>query len=264
MKSAAAQKAQAIAQHSEQASAFAARYQRLAVDPYESCFAYSRYRLDALLDRYLPTPAQGLRLLDVGCGTGNQLVGFRLRGFDVDGVDGSAEMIAFARRNNPGVNVQQSDVEALPFASASFDVVVCIEVLRYLPRVSRCLSEIARVLRPGGVCLATAAPVLNLNGYWLVNRVASAVPLPGLVRLRQYFTSSIRLKRELRSAGFGAVDVHGVYVGPINWIERAAPHKLRTVLRMWDRIDARLADQSIIREFANMFLARAVRDRDDH
>jgi ubiquinone/menaquinone biosynthesis C-methylase UbiE len=157
--------------------------------------------------------------------------------------------------------VVEADVEAIPVRSSSFDFVLCIEVLRYLPSPSTCLREMARVLRPGGVCLATATPVLNLNGYWLVNRLASVVPIPGCVRLRQFFSRSAELRREFREAGFGPLEVHGVYFGPVNWLERLAPRAVAPALRRWERADAALADRPILRELSNMFLVRATRER---
>lgn len=253
------QKRRVIAKHSEQAEWFAAKYSRLATDPYESCFAYSRHRLRVILDRYLPRSGHGLRVLDVGCGTGHHLAELRTRGFDVAGVEGSEAMMAYARVNNPGTPIEYADVETLPFPSERFDFVVCIEVLRYLPRISSCLREISRVLKPGGVCLATAAPLLNLNGYWLVNRLASSVGLPGLVRLRQYFCTSGRLRYEFSAAGFAVPQIHGVYFGPVNWVERLAPPLAPRFLRTWERLDVFLADQPILREFSNMFLVCAVR-----
>lgn len=250
----------AIATHSEQVGTFADRYLRAATDPYADCFAYSRRRLDVMLDRYLPRTPVGLRLLDVGCGTGHHLARFSRCGFDVAGVDGSSEMVLHARRANPGIAIECADVDRLPFTTASFDIVVCIEVLRYLPDIQGCIREIARVLRPGGLCLATATPAWNLNGYWIVNRLASTGRMRGLTPLRQYFTTSRRLRRQFRTTGFGAVDVHGVYTSPVNWIERLAPRRLPAVLRAWEACDAALADRPILREFANMFLVRAARD----
>lgn len=253
-------KNQAIAQHAAQAGEFADRYATLEHAAYDSCFAYSRKQLDRLLAAYLPPQGDGRRLLDVGCGTGHHLARLRERGFAVAGVDGAADMIVHARANNPGVTIEQADVEALPFPARSFDYVLCVEVLRYLPRSSVCVREIARVLKPGGVCLVTAAPRFNLNGYWLVNRLASAVPVPGLVRLKQYFTTSWTLHREFVAAGFSKPRVHGVYVGPVNWIERLAPRVLPAVLRRWEPIDAAVADRAGVRDVSNMFLVYAQRD----
>ena len=253
------QKLLAIQTHSEQAPRVAEAYERAARDPLGSCFTYSRLQLDRWLDRLVPAARPGQRLLDVGCGTGEQLAAMAARGYEVAGLDGSAEMLAHARSANPGVDLRLGDVETLPFEDRSFDVVLCVEVLRYLPEPGPALREMARVLRPGGLCVCTAAPLLNLNGYWLVNRLAHGLRLPGLTPLRQFFTTSSALRREARTAGLGDVEVHGVYLGPINWVERLLPAALPPLLRTWRPIDARLADQPLLRELSNMFVLRAVK-----
>jgi ubiquinone/menaquinone biosynthesis C-methylase UbiE len=153
-------------------------------------------------------------------------------------------------------------VQELPFADGSFDLVTSIEVLRYLPDPTRSIAEMARVLRPGGLCLATAAPLLSLNGYALVNRVALALPIGNLTRLKQFFTTSARLRRQFRDAGFSDVRIHGVYLGPLSWIERLAPKHLSRVLTRWEPLDERLADRPVLRELGNMFLVSAVRGPD--
>ena len=247
----------AVEVHSEQAGKFAARYGE--ADPYSSTFAYSRKRLDLLLDDYLPATAAPLRLLDVGCGTGHQLARWSAAGYDVAGVDGSDAMLAEARRNNPDAELQQAEVELLPFGDETFERVTSLEVLRYLPDPGRSIKEMARVLRPGGVCLATAAPLLSLNGYALVNRIALALPIGDLTRLKQFFTTSGRLRRQFLDAGFSDVQIHGVYLGPLSWIERLAPRHLSRVLKRWEPIDERLADRPVLRELGNMFLVSAVR-----
>ena len=150
----------------------------------------------------MPSAAAGPRLLDVGCGTGHHLARYRQQGFEVVGVDGSEEMLAHARAANPGVPLHCADLENLPFSDAGFDVVLAIEVLRYLPEPAVALREMARVLRPGGVIVATAAPLFNLNGYWLVNRMAGALPVRNLTRLRQFFVTSASLASRLRRAGW--------------------------------------------------------------
>jgi hypothetical protein len=118
----------------------------------------------------------------------------------------------------------------------------------------------ARVLKPGGVCLTTAAPLLNLNGYWLVNRIANLKKVGNLVQLKQFFTMSRRLRRGFVSAGFRKPTIRGVYVGPINWVERLVPAALPAVLNAWEPIDGRLADLPVLREFSNMFLVCGIKD----
>jgi ubiquinone/menaquinone biosynthesis C-methylase UbiE len=243
--------------HSEQAEMFAARYGQ--ADPYSSVFVYSRKRLDEFLDRYLPQTEEPLRLIDVGCGTGHQLAHWRTLGYEVAGIDGSSEMLAHAQANNPGAEILEADARELPFGDASFDRVTSIEVLRYLPDPQPSIDEMARVLRPGGVCLATAAPLFSLNAYALVNRVGLFLPFGRLTRLKQFFTTSRRLRRQFEQAGFSEVTVHGVFLGPLIWIERIAPRRLSRVLRRWEPIDERLADAPVLRELGNMFLVRAVR-----
>jgi ubiquinone/menaquinone biosynthesis C-methylase UbiE len=255
------QKQLAIGQHSRQAGEFADRYRDIGSNVYESCFSYSRWRLDALLRRYLPERGDGLRLLDVGCGTGHHMASLRERGFEVAGVDGSEEMIAHAKANNPGAQIKLADVDSVPFADSSFDFVLCVEVLRYLPDFTRCISEIARVLKPGGVCLVTAAPLFNLNGYWFVNRIASLVRVAGLVHLKQFFATSGELRKSFADAGFVAPTVHGVYFGPVNWVERLTPSLLPRSLKAWEPVDSAIADRKMIRELSNMFLVHGVRGR---
>jgi ubiquinone/menaquinone biosynthesis C-methylase UbiE len=247
----------AIEVHSRQAGEFAESYGALERDPYASCFTYSRMRLEQALDQRLPERALGLRALDVGCGTGHHLKDLIARGYDAVGVDASAEMLEEARRTNPTAQLRQADVEVLPFPNESFDLALCIEVLRYLPDPQRCIAEIARVLRPGGTCLATAAPLFSANGYPIVNRVVLIAPVGDFTRLRQYFTTPSRLRRRFERGGFSGVDVHGVYTGPVNWIERLAPRRLSAFLRRWEAFDQSLADRPMLRGLSNMLLVRA-------
>jgi hypothetical protein len=129
--------------------------------------------------------------------------------------------------------------------------------LRYLPDIGPCIREIARVLRPGGVALVTASPPLQANLYPPVNRVASALRPRTLTGLRQFFHSQRRLRREFAGARFSPVEIHGVYGGPLIWVERLVPSAMPRLLRGWERIDERTADASALRPLANMLLVHA-------
>ncbi len=245
--------------HSEQASLFSERYETLTADPYGSCFAYSRRRLQVLLDRLLPVPSAPARLLDVGCGTGYHLAWARARGYEAAGVDGSAEMLVEARRLNPNADIRQAGVDVLPFPDDLFDAVLCVEVLRYLPQTEPCIRELARVLKPNGVCLATASPLLNLNGFPLLNRAGLLLPSLGLVRLKQFFHTVGGLRRRFHRAGFREVTVRGVYLGLCNWVEKLAPRGLPRFLRAMEPHDAALSDLPGIRDLSGMLLVHAIR-----
>jgi SAM-dependent methyltransferase len=244
---------EAVRQHSREAESFTAGYDQLGQDPYASCFAYSRRRLDLLLARLLPAQPERKDLLDVGCGTGHHLKALRARGYDAIGVDGAGAMLREARGVDAAAPLAQSDVTALPFRSASFDAALSVEVHRYLADPLPLWREIARVLRPGGTCFVTAVPWLSLNGYPLVNRLLPS--RPGFSPLRQYFTGVAALRAQLAAAGLVPVDVHAVYWGPLNWVERVAPRRLPAFLRRFETTDARVSASGWGRSTANMLLA---------
>lgn len=99
---------------------------------------------------------QGDHVLDVGTGPGllaaaiAERVGAAGR---VVGVDISAAQLAIARANCASfscVELVAASATALPFADATFDIVVVTQVLEYVAEVAGALAELARVLRPGG------------------------------------------------------------------------------------------------------------------
>lgn len=255
-----AQKQLAVDTHSEQSKLFAERYRQIQEDPYRDCFVYSRRRLNLRLDKFLPERGEGLSMLDVGCGTGYHLNRYRERGFDLSGMDGSEEMLRQARLLNPEIDFKLGDVEKLPFPDQGFEFVMCVEVLRYLPDIGPCLREIHRVLKPGGMALITAAPPLQANAYWPVNRLTSLLRVGQLTKLKQFFHSASRLRRECRAAGFNSAEVHGVYGGPMIWLEHLVPTAMPRVLRAWEKVDAATADAKVLRVFANMTLVVAKKE----
>lgn len=253
------QKKEAIQTQSDRADQFANSYEVLQAEAYEDCFKYSRHRLHKLLEEYLPQNGTGLRLLDAGCGTGHHIADLRRRGFEVAGVDASKEMLDHARLNNPDSVILEADVDEIPLPDASFDIILSIEVLRHLPRSAKAISEMSRLLKPGGYCLVTATPLLNLNAYAVINKIAHSVKIGDLAQHKQSFHTSARLRKEFSDAGFSSVDVRGVYIGPVNWVGRIFPKGLSAALKKWESFDESLADKAVLRELSNMFLVKAVK-----
>jgi len=100
----------------------------------------------------------GLRLLDVGCGTGSLLekVISAFPGTRAVGMDPSLEMLEMARAKClHGVNFMEGWAESLPFHDNSFDVVVSCNAFHYWRQPARALDEIVRVLKPEGRLLIT-------------------------------------------------------------------------------------------------------------
>lgn len=100
------------------------------------------------------------QVLDVACGTGDMVLELTRLGCDVTGVDISEGMLEIARQKTASANFQLGDAEALPFADGEFDAVTCAFGVRNFVHLEQGLSEMLRVLKPGGrmVILELATP----------------------------------------------------------------------------------------------------------
>jgi SAM-dependent methyltransferase len=128
------------------------------------------YRFDKLqyLSRIVDFASyRGLRLLEVGCGVGTDLVRFAKGGALVTGIDLSERAVDLCRRNlaATGVSgdVQVMDGEQMTYSDDTFDVVYAHGVLQYSRNPNAMIGEIRRVLKPGGTAI-----VMVYNRYsWL-------------------------------------------------------------------------------------------------
>ena len=97
----------------------------------------------------------GKKALEVGCGGGILAEEIARMGFETTGIDPSEPSLKIARKHAAaeGLNIQYDfgTGEALPYEKASFDVVFCCDVLEHVRNLPKVISEIARVLKPGGV-----------------------------------------------------------------------------------------------------------------
>ena len=105
--------------------------------------------------------------LDLGCGDGR--LGAELRARTVVGADVSALALERARGRLGRVQRIEPD-EPLPFADGSFDLVLCAETLEHVRDVQLLLSELRRVLRPGGALALTTPAHSRLSAVRLVAR----------------------------------------------------------------------------------------------
>ena len=124
--------------------------------------------------RELLPSADGRRLLDLACGSGRYLKQLAPAAALAVGLDFSGPMLARAAElRRPLV---QADLAALPLAASAFDLIVCGLAVGHLSDLSRCLSEMARVLAPGGVLIySDFHPFGALLGWQRTFRAADGV-----------------------------------------------------------------------------------------
>ena len=150
----------------------------------------------------------GDRVLDLGCGDGTFAALLAGHGAVVTAADVSAVALDRAAQRAPGAErALLADGEPLPFADAAFDVVWAGETLEHAADVTGLLAEARRVLRPGGVLVATTPNLARLRvaAEALAGRPLEARLDPRADHLR-FFTART-LRRSLRDAGFAQVRV---------------------------------------------------------
>ena len=105
-----------------------------------------------LLDQFAETVEGQGKICEIGCGPGQIARYLQDRLVSMCGVDLSAEMVKWARRLNPDISFQRGDMRALEISDASLAGIVCFYAIIHLKRedVPRALSEMHRVLKPGG------------------------------------------------------------------------------------------------------------------
>jgi SAM-dependent methyltransferase len=152
----------------------------------------------------------GEHVLDVGCGTGHlaQAVAARSMPSEVRAIDLAPAYIDHARsRNlNPKVVFDVGDACAMKFADRSFDRVLSLLVLHFVPQAAQAISGMRRVAKPGGVI---AACVWDVRGGFVANRMffdtaAALDPKANERRARNYtrpMTKPGELGRAWRDAG---------------------------------------------------------------
>ncbi len=103
--------------------------------------------------REILQPRRGQKILDAGCARGRFASHIAKTGADVFGVDITGTFIQAAKANVPEGTFAQGSLSALPFANNAFDAVYCVEALQHLPDTANAVSELARIIKPGGVLL---------------------------------------------------------------------------------------------------------------
>lgn len=155
---------------------------------------------------------QGKDVLDLGCAGGFMAEALAERGAHVTGIDPASDAIDAARDHARAGKLRIAyDVgvgEALPYDDASFDAVVCVDVLEHVADLHRVLSEIARTMRPGGLLLFDT---INRNPLARFASITIAEDMLRLLPRGTHDPAKFIKPKELRAAFQGV----GLVPGPI-------------------------------------------------
>lgn len=192
----------------------------------------------AVLDTLQPQP--GERVLDIGSGPGMLVAGIARKvgrtgcvaGVDIS--DAMNELAAARTADMPWVSIREGNATELPFFEGEFDAAVSTQVYEYVEDIEKALSELFRVLKPGGraVILDTDWDTLiwNTSDRQRLNRIMElfaphcahphlARQLPSLLRRAGFFLVDCRVHTILNTEydpntySYGLIKFIGSYVG---------------------------------------------------
>jgi malonyl-CoA O-methyltransferase len=110
----------------------------------------------------------GLRILDLGCGTGRHALRLAAAGANVTAIDFSEGMLAQARKRAGDLQIDfraHDLTQPLPFADAAFDRIICGLVLDHIPQPQPLFAEMRRVCTPAGCAVISVMhPAMMLRG----------------------------------------------------------------------------------------------------
>jgi SAM-dependent methyltransferase len=165
----------------------------------------------------------GVRVLDIACGTGNVTIPLARRGAVVTGLDMMPHLLEEARsraaREGLLIRFDEAFAETLPYPDGSFDVLVSMFGIMFSPLPETVVSEMTRVLRPGGR-LALA----NWTSTGFGGRMSAVsgrhLPPPPQGTISPFLWGDEATVRDRLKPGFDAVETSVV---PVSWeLQRSA------------------------------------------
>ncbi len=171
----------------------------------------------------------GDKVLEIGCGIGTVVAELAKQGCDATGTDISHVAIEYGLRKYGGVRLEVQPAEELAFDEGAFDVVLSFDLFEHIARIDRHVSEVQRVLKPGG-CYLFQTPnkysdvlfetLAHRSLQW--RRVHPSLHTPG------------QLRRRLARHGF---EVRFVKMDPRNEYTRAKLRRFGRWARLVERLD---------------------------
>lgn len=173
-----------------------------------------RRRVELIFGELLPKNLGGLRLLDAGCGTGWFSAEAVARGAQVVSVDVGLRLLDRVAQKCTSTKRLVGSVLELPFGRDTFDVVICTEVIEHTPNPGAAISELCRVVRPGGIVIVTVPNVLWKPMVVLANALGLR-PYEGL----ENFVSFRFVRSALTKGGMRVEVLRGLCALPVRMLQ---------------------------------------------
>ena len=152
-------------------------------------------------------------VLDIGCGEGRHSLGLYVdREVNAIGIDLSTEDLKIAKSRIKDFTVTDTnksscafgvgDIQSLPFKDNAYDAVICSEVLEHLESLDNAVSEIVRVLKPGGVLAVSVPRFIPELICWKLSSEYSKTPGGHLRIFRQKNLKQLILKESVSYTSF--------------------------------------------------------------
>ncbi len=251
----------AVEVHDETADGLLAEYRGDNI--FDSPFRYGRHLINRAWARCVSELPQGATCLDIGCGVGAHMARLLDQGFEVTGIEPSAEMRRLAEKNIPADLVSDGSVLQLPALDSSIDFVYAIEVFRYLDARDNAQGhqEIVRVLKPGGIYFGTYVNKWALDGFRQLSQFRKlAERLAGTPRRYHVeFETPSSLCDKLEAAGFSQVRAHGAMFAPLRVLHKASSRLGAAVSKLTIPHETWLSDYAPFRSFAGHLIIVARR-----
>ena len=165
---------------------------------------------------------EGGNLLDIGCGTGLFVEKYIQHGGQGTGLDLSEKMVAKARHRCPDCEFIVGTGEKLPFGDCSFDAVSSVLVFSYVRDPVAMLSEVYRVLEPGGsVALCTLGRKLITSGIPSLYKIGEKIRIKHVVMkdFGEHYYDEKEMNTLFDNAGFCNVDIKWCSFAHIDMID---------------------------------------------
>lgn len=247
----------AVELHENAASSFVDQYLR-ADNPYYTSFLYGRKRIEVLFNKEIERLQQGAEILDVGCGTGEQIKCLLERGFNVIGIEPARNMREYAQRNLPEGTVQEGSILDLPFPENHFDFVYALEVFRYLDHGDniRGFEEMFRVLKPGGLFFASFVNKYSLDGFYILTccRKVNKKVFGKQMKAHTEFETPKTVVSLAKEVGYANAETHGAMLAIIRIVYKISRAAGEFFARKLESLDQSLSNKARFKKFSGHLL----------